>query len=116
MVESRNTVRLNWFDYVVLSFGIRQINLSRLTAGCPTGRAELGGLCRRDSYPDGTGVFVSAVIHLEQRVLVLHDNVIMGSARLINFIARLVIVALLSLRRCQWPPLLLAIGFDAATF
>lgn len=61
-------------------------------------------------------VLVAAVIHLEQWILVFHDNAIIGSAMMINFIVGVIIAVLLLWWRSHWLPWLLAVIFGAATF
>lgn len=59
-------------------------------------------------------VFVSALIHLEQWVLVFSDNAVLGPAMLVNFGGGVVIgIAVLIWR--HWLPLAVAILFGAAT-
>ncbi|WP_288025544.1 hypothetical protein [Arthrobacter sp.] len=59
-------------------------------------------------------VLVSAVIHLEQWIVVFRHTPVVGPAMLVNFGGGVVIAVLLLVWR-RWEPLLLAAVFGAAT-
>ncbi|GAA3756709.1 hypothetical protein GCM10022240_06940 [Microbacterium kribbense] len=61
-------------------------------------------------------VLISAIIHLEQWILVFRGTAYIGPAMLINFIGGLVIVVLLLWWRTSWVPWALTVLFGAATF
>lgn len=59
-------------------------------------------------------VFVSALIHLEQWIVVFQDEPIVGPAMLANFVGGVVIAFLLLFWR-HWAPLVLTVLFGAST-
>ncbi len=59
-------------------------------------------------------VLVSAIIHLEQWIVVFRNTPVVGPAMLVNFGGGVVLAGLLLLWH-QWAPLLLAVLFGAST-
>ena len=59
-------------------------------------------------------VFVSALIHLEQWIVVFQHTAVVGPAMLVNF-AGGVVIAVLVLRWRHWVPLALTVLFGAST-